>query len=53
MHEPQPHRGGRRWRRFARQNRQIFFLGFLMVFVVAAVALLFWLMTSPRFVKPY
>ena len=50
--QSQPQRGGSRWRRFLRHNRQFFFIAFLMLIVVAVVATLFWVMTSPRFVKP-
>ena len=51
--QPQPRRGSSRWRRFLRHNRQFFFIVFLMVIVVTVVAFLFWVMTSPRFVKPH
>ena len=51
--QSQPHRGGSRWRRFRRHSGKYFFLGFLMLLVVAVVALLFWVMTSSRFVKPH
>jgi hypothetical protein len=49
---PQPHRRGRRLRRFFRNNPQVLFVVFILVLVVALVAGLFWLITSPDFVKP-
>jgi hypothetical protein len=48
--QPQPTRG-RRWRRFIRHNRGLFFLGFLVVVIVTLVGVLFWVMSSSRFVK--
>jgi hypothetical protein len=48
---PQPHRSGRKRRRFFRQNPQFMFILFFMIIVVLLVAGLFWLITSPDFVK--
>ncbi len=50
--QPQPHRSGRKWRRFLRHNRQFVFILFFLVIILALVAGLFWLITSPDFVKP-
>ena len=49
---PQPHRGGRKWKRFVRHNRQYLFVIFFMVIVVILVAGLFYVITSSQFVKP-
>jgi flagellar biosynthesis/type III secretory pathway M-ring protein FliF/YscJ len=42
---------GRKWRRFVRHNRNFLFGGFVLVIILALVALLFWVMTSPKFLK--
>lgn len=46
--QSQPHRG-RKWRRFVRHNRNRFFVGFFLLIILALVAVMFWVMTSPRF----
>jgi len=46
-----PHRH-RKWRRFARNNRNLFFVGFFLVIILSFVVAFFWLLTSSRFVKP-
>jgi phosphotransferase system glucose/maltose/N-acetylglucosamine-specific IIC component len=48
--QSQPQRG-RKWRRFVRNNRNLLFTGFLLVIILAFVTVIFWVMTSPRFVK--
>ena len=48
--QSQPHRG-RKWRRFLRHQRNVFFTSFLVVLILAAVAALFWVLTSSRFVN--
>jgi phosphotransferase system glucose/maltose/N-acetylglucosamine-specific IIC component len=45
------HGMGHRWRKFVRQNRAVFFVFFLLGLILAVVALLFWMMTSIRFVN--
>jgi phosphotransferase system glucose/maltose/N-acetylglucosamine-specific IIC component len=47
--QPQPQRKRHR-RRFFRENRGILFIGFIVIVVVALVGLLFWVMTSSRFI---
>jgi len=42
----------RKWRRFVRNNRNLLFVGFFLVIILAFVAAIFWVLTSPRFVKP-
>jgi phosphotransferase system glucose/maltose/N-acetylglucosamine-specific IIC component len=37
-------------RRFFRENRGAFFVGFLLLFILGLVGLLFWMMTSSRFI---
>jgi phosphotransferase system glucose/maltose/N-acetylglucosamine-specific IIC component len=49
MHS-QPHRG-RKWRRFVHDNRNYFFAGFFLVLILAVIAVMFWVMTSPEFIK--
>ena len=49
--QPQPQRSGRKWRRFLRHNRGAFFFAVLVVVIVALVGLLFWVMSSSRFIK--
>jgi len=48
---PEPHRRAK-WRRFVRHNQSFLFAAFFLVIILALVAAIFWLMTSPRFVKP-
>jgi len=50
--QPQPHRKGHKWRRFARDNRAVIFAFFFLVLILALIAVLFWMMGSIRFVKP-
>ena len=50
MH-PHPHRGNRRWRRFFRDNSSLVFVAFIVFFVLAAVAGLFYFISSGRFVN--
>ena len=49
MHPP-PHRG-RKWRRFFRNNPHLLLVGFFLFFILAFVAAIFWVLTSPRFVN--
>lgn len=49
--QPQPHRRGHKLRRFLRHNRGIFFLGFTLLLILGLVGLLFWVMSSMRFVN--
>lgn len=49
---PQPHRSGRKRRRFLRHNRQFKFIVFFMIILALLVAGLMVLLTSPSFVKP-
>jgi hypothetical protein len=49
--QPHPHRSGRKWRRFVRHSRGFFFAGFLGLVIAGVVFLLFWFLSSPRFVK--
>lgn len=51
MH-PQPHRRGRKWRRFLRHSRGFLFMAFLALLIIGTVGLLIWFISSPRFVKP-
>ena len=48
---PRPQQRRRRWRRFLREYRGVFFIVALMVVVLVGVGLLFWLLSSSRFVK--
>ena len=50
MMHSQPHRG-RKWRRFVHDNRIYFFAGFFLVLILAVVVAMFWVMTSPSFIK--
>ena len=49
MH-PLPHRG-RKWRRFFRNNPNLLLVGFFLFIMLALVAAIFWVLTSPRFVN--
>lgn len=43
------HRPGHKWRRFIRKNRAAMFALSFLLLILAAVALLFWLMSDMRF----
>jgi hypothetical protein len=50
-HVQHEHHGpGRKWRRFIRKNRAAMFALSFLLLILAAVALLFWLMSDMRFV---
>jgi phosphotransferase system glucose/maltose/N-acetylglucosamine-specific IIC component len=48
---PQHHRNGHRCRRFVRHNRNLVFVGFFLLIILGLVVLLFWMMSSSRFLK--
>lgn len=48
--QPEHHRPGHKWRRFLRKNRPVMFALSFLLLILAAVALLFWLMSDMRFV---
>ncbi len=41
----------RPWHHFARHNRNLFFAGFILLFVLAFVALIFVLLTKPELLE--
>jgi uncharacterized membrane protein YecN with MAPEG domain len=43
------HHSGHKWRRFVHKNRAAMFALTFLLLILAAVALLFWLMTDMRF----
>jgi len=49
VNSPSPHHS--KWRRFVRKNRELLVVAIILCFVLAAVVLLFWVLTSSRFIK--
>jgi len=47
----QPHRKRSKWRRFIRENGPLLWIFLLLIFILALVAVLFWVMGSIRFVN--
>lgn len=45
------HRSRHKWRKFVRKNREVFFALSFLALILAAVALLFWLMSDMRFIS--
>jgi phosphotransferase system glucose/maltose/N-acetylglucosamine-specific IIC component len=49
--QPQPHRRGRKWRRFVRENQSLFFMVFFLVLILALIVVVFWWMGSIQFIN--
>lgn len=46
---PSREKWGRKWRRFRVENQRYFFAIFFLILILALVALLFWMLSRPRF----
>ena len=48
---PHKHRPGHKLRKFMRERQSLFFAMFFLVLILGVVVLIFWLLTSQRFVR--